>query len=78
MKSEFVALEKSGEEAEWLRNFLEDILERPKLVPTMYIHCDDQTEFGRAHSFICNGANVHDVSNANVRTGRVLRGLADI
>ena len=25
MESEFIALDKAGEEAEWLRNFLEDI-----------------------------------------------------
>ena len=25
MKSEFIALDKAGEEAEWLRHFLEDI-----------------------------------------------------
>ncbi|KAK8639540.1 hypothetical protein V6N13_137915 [Hibiscus sabdariffa] len=53
------ALDKSRKEAEWLRNVLEDIHERPKLVPTMHIHCDDQTKFGGAHSFICNGKSRH-------------------
>ncbi|PHT93973.1 hypothetical protein T459_01855 [Capsicum annuum] len=32
MESEFIALDKSGEEAEWLRNFLEDIPYWPKPV----------------------------------------------
>ena len=30
MESEFIALDKAGEEAEWLRNFLEDIPFWPK------------------------------------------------
>ncbi|KAK8624299.1 hypothetical protein V6N13_065646 [Hibiscus sabdariffa] len=34
IESEVVALDKTGEEAEWLRQFLEDIPEWPKLVPT--------------------------------------------
>ena len=33
MESEFIALDKAGEEAEWLRNFLEDIPIWPKPVP---------------------------------------------
>ncbi|PHT79664.1 hypothetical protein T459_17716 [Capsicum annuum] len=32
MESEFIALDKAGEEAEWLRNFLEDIPYWPKPV----------------------------------------------
>ena len=35
MESEFIALDKAGEEAEWLRNFLEDIPNWPKLVPAV-------------------------------------------
>ena len=30
MESEFIALDKAGEEAEWLQNFLEDIPFWPK------------------------------------------------
>ena len=33
MESEFIALDKAGEEAEWLRNFLEDIPFWPKQWP---------------------------------------------
>ncbi|PHU15344.1 hypothetical protein BC332_16549 [Capsicum chinense] len=32
MESKFIALDKAGEEAEWLRNFLEDIPYWPKPV----------------------------------------------
>ena len=40
MEFEFIALDKAGEEAEWLRQFLEDIPIWPKPVPTICIHCD--------------------------------------
>ena len=41
MESEFIALDKAGEEAEWLRRFLEDILFWPKPVPAICIQCDN-------------------------------------
>ena len=45
METEFVALDKSGEEVEWLRQFLrqflEDIPEWMKLLPAICIHCDN-------------------------------------
>ena len=41
MESKFVALDKCGEEAEWLRNFLEDILKWTKPGPVICIHCDN-------------------------------------
>ena len=43
MESEFIALDKAGEEAEWLRNFLEDIPCWPKPVLAICIHCDNQS-----------------------------------
>ena len=55
MESEFIALDKAGEEAEWLRNFLEDIPCWKKPVPTVVIHCDSQAAIGRAHSGLYNG-----------------------
>ncbi|KAF3660861.1 hypothetical protein FXO37_13199 [Capsicum annuum] len=42
MKSEFIALDKAGEEAEWLWNFLEDIPYWPKPVAPVCIHYDSQ------------------------------------
>ena len=40
MEYEFIALNKCGEEAEWLRQFLEDIPRWSKPVPPICIHCD--------------------------------------
>ena len=59
MESEFVALDKSGEEAEWLRHFLEDIPEWPKPVPAICIHCDNQSTIGRAQNVMYNGKSRH-------------------
>ncbi|KAL3337580.1 hypothetical protein AABB24_029959, partial [Solanum stoloniferum] len=42
MESEFIALDKTGEEAEWLRNFLEDIPHWPKPMAPICIHCNSQ------------------------------------
>ncbi|KAF3616918.1 putative glucan endo-1,3-beta-glucosidase A-like [Capsicum annuum] len=46
---------KAGEEAEWLRNFLEDISYWTKLVTPVCIHCDSQAAIGRAGSMMYNG-----------------------
>ena len=37
MESEFITLDKAGEEVEWLRHFLEDMLMWMKLVPFICI-----------------------------------------
>ena len=59
MESKFIALDKCGEEAEWLRQFLEDIPRWPKPVPAIYIHCDSQSAIGRAQSNMYNGKSRH-------------------
>ena len=59
MESEFIALDKAGEEAEWLRQFLEDIPMWSKPVPPICIHCDSQSAIGRAQSKIYNGKSRH-------------------
>ncbi|RVW87884.1 Retrovirus-related Pol polyprotein from transposon TNT 1-94 [Vitis vinifera] len=59
MESEFIALDKCGEEAEWLRHFLEDIPRWSKLVPPICIHCDSQSAIGRAQSNMYNGKSRH-------------------
>ena len=59
MESEFIALDKAGEEAEWLRNFLEDIPNWPKHVPAISIHCDSQSAIGRAQNTMYNGKSRH-------------------
>jgi hypothetical protein len=59
MESEFIALDKAGEEAEWLRNFLEDIPMWEQPVPAICIHCDSQSAIGRALSSMYNGKSRH-------------------
>ncbi|GKF68380.1 hypothetical protein Tco_0198059, partial [Tanacetum coccineum] len=59
MESEFIALDKCGEEAEWLRQFVEDIQRWPKPVTAISIHCDSQSAIGRAHRIMYNGKSRH-------------------
>ena len=59
MESEFIALDKYGEEAEWLHHFLEDIPKWEKPVPPICIHCDSQSAIGRAQNNIYNGKSRH-------------------
>ena len=59
MESEFIALDKAAEEAEWLRHFVEDIPRWSKPVPAICIHCDSQSAIGRAQSNMYNGKSRH-------------------
>ena len=59
MESEFIALDKVGEEAEWLHQFLEDIPIWPKPVPAICIHCDIQFAIGRAQNDMYNDKSRH-------------------
>ncbi|PHT81209.1 hypothetical protein T459_14224 [Capsicum annuum] len=59
MESKFIALDKAGEEAEWLRNFLEDIPYWPKPVAPVCIHCDSQAAICRAGNMMYNGKSHH-------------------
>ncbi|KAI3463674.1 hypothetical protein Pfo_020337 [Paulownia fortunei] len=59
IESELITLDKCDEEAEWLRQFLEDIPTWPKSVPTICIHCDSQSAIERAHSNMYNGKSRH-------------------
>ncbi|PHU12493.1 Phospholipase A1-II 5 [Capsicum chinense] len=59
MESKFIALDKAGEEAEWIQNFLEDIPYWPKLVAPVRIHCDSQAAIGRTGSIMYNGKSRH-------------------
>ena len=59
MESKFIALDKAGEEAEWLQHFLEDIPNWPKPVPAICIHCDSQSAIGRAQNHNYNGKSWH-------------------
>ena len=59
MESESIALDKAGEEAERLRNFLQDIPFWPKPVGPIRIHCDSQAILERAESAMYNGKSRH-------------------
>ena len=59
MESRFIALDKCGEEVEWLRYFLEDIPRWPKPVLPICIHCDSQSTIGRAQNSMYNGKSRH-------------------
>ncbi|GKB54982.1 zinc finger, CCHC-type containing protein [Tanacetum coccineum] len=59
MESEFIALDKCKEEAEWLRQFVEDIPRWPKPVTVIIIHCDSKSSMGRAKSTMYNGKSRH-------------------
>ncbi|CAM8963436.1 unnamed protein product [Rhodiola kirilowii] len=59
MEAEFVALDKCGEEAEWLGNFVEDIPEWKILVPPICVYCDNQSTIGRAQNAMYNGKSRH-------------------
>ncbi|XP_077245915.1 uncharacterized protein LOC143885588 [Tasmannia lanceolata] len=58
MESEFIALEKASEEAEWLRNLLSDIPLWNKSVPGITIHCDCQAAIGRADDMLIIGTDI--------------------
>ena len=59
MESKFITLDKAGEEAEWLRHFLEDMPMWTKLVPPICIHCDGQSAIGRTQSYMYNDKSQH-------------------
>ena len=59
MEYEFIALDKVREEAEWLRQFLEDIPIWPKPVLAICIHCDSKSAIGRAQNDMYNGKSRH-------------------
>ncbi|KAK4372554.1 hypothetical protein RND71_007938 [Anisodus tanguticus] len=59
MESEFIALDKVEEEVEWLHDFLEDVPCWNKLVPSVMIHCDNQSALRRARNSMYNGKSRH-------------------
>ena len=52
-------MDKATEEAEWLRQFVEDIPRWLKPMPVICIHCDNQSAIGRAQSNMYNGKSRH-------------------
>ncbi|XP_022858372.1 putative glutathione peroxidase 7, chloroplastic [Olea europaea var. sylvestris] len=51
MESEFIALDKATEEAEWLRQFVENIPRWSKPMPAICVYCDNQSAIGRSRYF---------------------------
>ena len=59
MEYEFIALNKSGEEAKRLRHFIEDILRRPKPVSAISIHCGSHSAISGAQNIMYNSKSRH-------------------
>lgn len=59
MKYYFIALDKYGEEAKWLHNFLKDIPRSSKPVLAICIHYDSQSTIEKAHNNIYNNKSRH-------------------
>ena len=54
MELGFIALDKAGKEAEWLRHFLKDILLWPNSVNAICIYCDNLSTLMRAKNTVYN------------------------
>ena len=78
MESEFIALDKNGEEGEWLRNFLEDVPCWEKPVPPILIHCDCMSAIGRAQSSMYNGKSRHIRRRHNTIKQLISNGIISI
>ena len=66
IESKFIALDKCGEEVEWLRHFLEDIPRWIKPVPPICIHCDSQYAIGRVQNNMYNSKSRHICRKHNI------------
>ncbi|XP_071912215.1 uncharacterized protein [Coffea arabica] len=74
MESEFIALELTGSEADWLRNFLVNISPIKDLLPPVSIHCDSQAAIAIAKnkSYNCKSRHMrlrHDVVKQLLKDG---------
>nr|GEV05668.1 zinc finger, CCHC-type [Tanacetum cinerariifolium] len=59
MEAEFVALAAAGEEAEWLRNMIYEILLWPKPISPISTHCDSATTLAKSYCQIYNEKSRH-------------------
>ena len=78
MESEFITLDKAGEEAEWLRQFLEDIPIWPKPMPAICIYCDSQSANGRAQNDMYNSKSRHKCRRHNTIRKLLSNGIISI
>ncbi|GKG02569.1 hypothetical protein Tco_0310205 [Tanacetum coccineum] len=58
MESKFLALAATGNEAEWLRNLIHEILIWPKPIALISIYCDSAATLAKAYSQIYNGKSI--------------------
>ena len=59
MELEFIALESTSKEAEWLRNFLSGIPLGMQSTPSVSMHCDYQAAISITKNKTFNGKNRH-------------------
>ena len=78
MELEFIALDKAGEEAGWLRHFLEDMPMWMKPVSSIYIHCDSKSAIGKAQSHMYNGKSQHIRRRHNTERQLLSNGIISI
>ncbi|XP_073292427.1 uncharacterized protein [Primulina huaijiensis] len=78
MESEFIALDRAAEEAEWLRNFLEDIPCWTSPVPAILIHCDNQSAIARAQNSMYNGKSRHICRRHNTVRQLISNGVISV
>ena len=59
MEFEFIALELPGQEVEWLRNLLADMLLWGRSSVLVFLHCDSQAAIRIARNSVYNGKQRH-------------------
>lgn len=59
MESEFVVLSNTGKEAEWLKDFLNEIPLGSKNISSIPIMCDSQVTLAKAYNEVYNGKSRH-------------------
>nr|GEV58100.1 zinc finger, CCHC-type [Tanacetum cinerariifolium] len=69
IESEFVALAAAGNEAEWLRNLVYEILLWPKPISTISIRCDSAATLAKAYSQVYNGKSRHSIIRELIMNG---------
>jgi len=71
IESEFVALEMAGSEAEWLKNFLSNILLGMKTTTFVSMHYDCQSVIAIARNKTYNGNNIHNLVKQLLKSGTI-------
>ena len=59
MEAEFIALETTSSEAEWIKNLLSDIPLWMRPTPSVSMSCDSQAAIAKAKNKMFNGKNRH-------------------